>query len=1741
MMTTFQDVLAALRAIAPDERAKGKYFERLIQQYLLVDPEYANRLETVWMWDDFPYRWEGGDIGVDLVAREQDTGEYWAIQAKFYAQDHQIDMQHLERFIATSSKMFETETGTTRFSQKLLVATTDKWGKNAEKLIAGQFPPVIRLFFEELANSPVDWSRFELPHPERITLKKKKDLRDDQKEAIQLTKDGFSAYDRGKLIMACGTGKTFTSLRLMEQIVPDNGIVLFLAPSISLVSQTLRAWTADALDPQHTFVVCSDVKVGKDEEDLRLEDLGYPATTDPHKLLGAIQKASKGRRTIIFCTYQSIQVVIDAQKAGLGTLDLIICDEAHRTTGLTLATDKDDSEFVKVHHNHLIRANKRLYMTATPRIFADASKGKAQAANATLYSMDDEDTYGPEFYRMGFGKAVDQDLLTEYKVLIVAVDEERMAKLANAYNNAYKIDDKKAVDINFAAKIIGSWKGLSKQGLLADDGQEEVLSNDPDPMRRAVAFSRSINGSKQMIEVFDRLVAIYQEHQEVGEEGLMVHCDLKHVDGTMNAMIRQKSLDWLKAQPGEDHCRILSNARCLSEGVDVPALDAVVFFDTRESMVDIVQSVGRVMRKVDGKKFGYIILPVCIPMSQVSDYNNYVDKDAQFKGIWKVIKALRAHDESLVDEAEFRRKIKVITGDGGTKKDRDGNNTENLPLDFPDLPLEQISQAVYAIIPKKLGDREYWADWAKDIAKIAGRLELRFRDLLRQPEARAAFEKYLSGLQMTLNPAIDENSAIEMLVQHILTRPVFDALFEGYAFTEENPVSRSLQAVLAVVDDHALDSETEGLDKFYQSIRDRVSVAKSEKSRQDLIRNLYDTFFQTAFPRMAARLGIVYTPVEVVDFILHSADYALKKHFGTSISAPGVRVLDPFTGTGTFMTRLLQSGLIAPEDLERKYKEEMYANEIVLLAYYIAALNIESTYHAITGKYEPFPGIVLTDTFQMDEVRDGVDDIILPENNERVEHEKQQEIRVIFGNPPYSIGQTSGNDNNKNNSYPRLDGRIRETYSAVSSSKLIRNLYASEIRALRWATDRIGNSGVVTFITNGRFINSNNGSGLRKSIEKEFKYAYVLNLRGFIKGRIGEDAKREGQGIFDIVTGTAIIVLIKLEKDDEPCELLYYDIGDYLSRENKLGLLSKFTDISGLKFTKIESNDSGDWAEQRSEGFDHLVPLGSKEKGQDETIFSIYSLGVVTNRDAWVYSFSKNDLEYNMRRMIKYYNQETASYQKASKGFSKDNKPDVDDIVDSNPKYISWTRGLKTDAKNGKKYSLQHQAIAIGQYRPFTKLAMYFNGQFNEMVLQIPKLFPTTGHKNIVISVTGIGARRTFSTLATDCVPNLHLHDTGQCFPLYWYEKVSGAKPGEVRQASILDDEPPADQDGYIRHDAITDWSLKAFREQYKDTHITKEDIFWYVYGILHSPEYCTHFANDLKKMLPRIPYAPDFWVFSKAGCELSRWHLNYENVEPWPLTEALHGTIEDYRVVKMRFGKNEYGKADKTVIRYNDYLSLTGIPLEAYEYVVNGRPAIEWIMDRYEVTTDKASGIVNDPNKWADEHGEPRYIVDLIKRVVKVSVETVRIVKGLPSPFCTDESIAEKLDGFSFDGFILGKLEEGGLSLEPEARLVLDTIFKKANETVLALYHENAEQISKNELIKKSKAAALDFSNAMLIFVARNVINHLGRNRKIDQSRILGLSDPISFIQNIQTNSITCGLIKEVLENICPMWPFCE
>lgn len=1587
---TFQELLNELAEAARTNRDKGTQFERLIANYLMTDPQYADRLSDVWLWSEWPDRW-GSDTGIDLVARERGTGDYWAIQCKFYDPANYIQLDGIANFLAASGKKFSTVDGDGSFSHRIIVSTTDKWGKHAEDALSDQTIPVSRLWFKDLADSPIDWSQFSLKNIKDIKLKKKKEPRPHQQEAIAAVQAGFAEADRGKLIMACGTGKTFTALRLMESHVPAGGRVLFLAPSISLVAQSLREWTAESLTPFHAFVVCSDSKVGRDEEDISTHDLAYPATTDSRKLVRAAELLTKDRRTVVFSTYQSIQVVADAQKAGFGDFDLIICDEAHRTTGLTLPKD-NPSDFVKVHNNAVVRGMKRVYMTATPRIFAEKSKNKANEAEAVLFSMDDEGTYGRELYRLGFGKAVERDLLSEYKVLIVAVKEGEMAKLANNYNNAFKIDDKKALDIRFATKIVGSWKGLSKRGLVlvGEDGQEEDVLDDTAPMRRAVAFSKSIKDSKQTTEIFSQLVDLYRQ-SHIGDDGAftgMVDCELDHVDGTMNALKRQSALDWLKAGVAEGECRILSNARCLSEGIDVPALDAVVFFDTRESIVDIVQSVGRVMRKADGKKFGYIILPVCIPSEKVKDYNAYIDSDAQFKGIWKVIKALRAHDESLVDEAEFRRKIKVIADPEKKSGGDRGEGQPSLPIEFPMLPIDAINEAVYAAIPKKLGDREYWSEWAKGIGQVAERLVARIEALIdSSPQLADEFARFLKGLQDTLNPAVKRDEAVEMLAQHILTLPVFQALFAETDFPQRNVVGRALQGIVEKLDAAAVASETEGLEKFYENVRERIALAKSDKSKQDVIRNLYDTFFHNAFPSMAKRLGIVYTPIEAVDFILKSADAALRKHFGESLASPGVQILDPFAGTGTFPARLIQSGLINKEALRQKFINELHANEIVLLAYYIATINIETAYHGMTEEYLPFDGMVLTDTFQMTEEGDLIDKIVLPENNERVERQLAQPIRVIVGNPPYSV------DDNPV-PYPTLDKKIRNTYVARSSATQVKQLYDSYIRAIRWSSDRIQERGVVALITNGSFVDNNMANGIRKCLAEEYSHLYIFNLRGNQR-TAGEESRREGGKVFGQGSRTpvAISIMVKDPLHTGPCNLLYYDVGDYLSREEKLDAIEAFGSIDGIDWQTITPNADGDWINQRDPIFGKYIPLGNKDKSNGKSLFGVYSLGVKTNRDAWVYNMNRETLEVNLRRMIDAFNEDRKRYAHMCEGKSKEDWPSVDEFLDANSKQISWTQDLREDCRKNKPLDYNTESVVMGMYRPFVKEWLYYNRRLNWSSYRVPAMFPTPRHRNIVISCTGVADRKGFSAFIADSVPDIHLTDTGQCFPLYWYEKPDD---DNERQERMLAAGSEPDSDGYIRHDAITDWSLGSFRKHYGDNAIGKEDIFWYVYGILHSPEYRTRFAADLKKMLPRIPFAKDFQAFCLSGRKLGEWHLNYETVEPYPLTEEnkrLGMEAADFRVAKMVFGKKA-GKADKSVIVYNDHLTLRDIPLEAYDYVVNGKSAIEWVMERYAVSVDKDSGISNDPNDWSDD---PRYIVNLLKRIVRVSLETTRIVKALP------------------------------------------------------------------------------------------------------------------------------------------------
>ncbi len=1564
------DIIQKVNKLPLSSRDKGSFFEKLIAKYLLTDPEYANKIDKVWTWsewDECPDR--GMDSGIDLVAREIDTGNYWAVQCKFYDQEYNLQKSDIDSFFTASGKRYNINGEYKAFDYRLIVSTTNNWSSEAEKALQNQTISTHRITLENLEESPVDWGLFDIDNPEDIKLKPKRLIRVHQEEAVNAVINGFQDNDRGKLIMACGTGKTLTALRLCEKYAPK-GRILFLAPSIALVSQSLRDWTADAYEPFNAFAVCSDTKVGKEDEDIRVHELAYPATTDAQKLVQAVNSSNNGRMTVIFSTYQSIQVISDAQKQGIGSFDIIICDEAHRTTGAT-TLNEEDSEFVKVHDNSVISGNKRLYMTAIPRIYNETVKKKADEASASLFSMDDEAIYGKQLYELSFGKAVGMNLLSDYKVMITVVNENEMADLVNQYN----INENEAVTTELATKIIGSWKALMGRELFSidDNGMESI---DNKRMCMAVAFSKSIKASKEMSYVFKKMVSLHEG--SLSESGF----DMDHVDGTMNIMVRQKKLNWLKGSADTSECRILSNAKCLSEGVDVPALDAVIFYDKKESIMDIVQSVGRVMRKAEGKNYGYIILPVSIPNQDVNNYNDYVDTNQRFKEIWKVLKALRSHDESLVDEAEFRRKIRIVFdgGDSSRTLRPDMNPGFALPL----LPFENIEKAIYAIVPKKLGDREYWAEWAKDTAAISAKLIIRINGIIKNNDkAKEAFDKFVHGLQRDINPSISEEDAIEMLSQHIITRPVFDALFEGYLFSGNNPVQKAMQEIADIIEKYSVSKETEGLERFYENVRkNSIDYVKSDKSRQDVIKNLYDTFFKTAFPKMSERLGIVYTPVEVVDFIIHSVEHALRSHFDTGLTDRNVQILDPFTGTGTFITRLLQSGLIKPEDLPYKYRNEIHANEIVLLAYYVATVNIENIYHSLTGEYKPFEGIVLADTFQMFEDNNKFD-AFSEANSERAKRQKEQDIRVIFGNPPYSAGQTSGNDNNQNLKYPKLDERIKETYAEESSATNKNSLYDSYIRAIRWASDRIKDKGVIGFVTNGSFIDGNAADGIRKTIVKDFSHIYIFNLRGNQRTS-GELSHKEGGKIFGSGSRTpvAITIFIKDGLHKGECELCYHDIGDYLDREEKLNIIAEFGSIEKLSCQKIEPNIAGDWINQRDEAFEDFMSLGDKKDKNHKVIFSIYSRGAVTGRDAWAYNFSKKELSENMKRMIGNYNQEINNI-KTGLPFNNDKK------------FISWDRELQNYAKHGKIGLFKQDNIIESLYRPFVKEFLYFDRMFNSMVYLMPSIFPTSEHENIVITVTGIGASKAFSTLASKTLPDLSALSPGQCFPRYYYEKVERHEENGLFENNNAIKETTAES--YMRRDAITDETLYLFKKRYSDEAIKKDDIFHYIYGILHSPEYKERFSATLKRMLPRMPFAPDFWAFGKAGEKLINLHINYEDIEPYPAIEDISEKRDpDYKVNKMKFGKKD-GAVDKSIIDYNSYITLKDIPLEAYDYIVNGKPAIEWIMERYQIKIDKDSDILNDPNEWSDN---PRYILDLLKKIINVSIKTMRIVKNLPQIF---------------------------------------------------------------------------------------------------------------------------------------------
>ncbi len=1571
-----------LQAI-PNSRHKGSLFEK-VSKHFLLEHDSANEYESIDLWYDWELRGKERDKGIDIVITTSNK-ECIAVQCKF----HQNSISYPD--IATFLTQLQSGVGEVRFKKGIIISTsnlTSEALKAIEQIRStGMGIDIDEITEEDFIYSRIDWEKFDPTKTEdEIPLCDKKRPRPHQTEAINATKEYFSdpKNTRGKLIMACGTGKTYTSLKIMEALDPK--ITLFLAPSIALLSQTFREYAQEKSEPFYASIVCSDDKVGQskneDNDDIKFSELPIKPSTRLEDILSVYEKAQKeNKRFIIFSTYQSALRIKEAQEAGLNGIDLIICDEAHRTVGAMYSSNERDDKnaFTLCHSDENIKAKKRLYMTATPKVYSESSKAKAKESDNVIYSMDDEEIFGEEIYTLNFSKAIALDLLTDYKVIILAVRKENLSGVTNSVNkkiSQLKAEgtklDKKLINNEFVCKIVGTHKGLAKQDLIVLDDENKEDHNlqnkyDTAPSQRAINFCKSINTSKNIKDSFETIMECYDEElKKKSFKNLKISID--HVDGTMNCKDRLEKLEKLNQfQPNT--CKVLSNARCLSEGVDVPALDSIVFFDGKSAMVDIIQAVGRVMRKAKNKKRGYIILPIALEESEIQNLDEAV-KNTNFKNIWKVIKALRSHDPSLVDEATFKEKIKIFGSDDNKKQD----DEKTL---FDAILLQDLADAVYNVMPTKLGDRNYWENFTKKTGNIARTLNNRLKMIFeKNPEF---FHGFLDSLRGNIHQSIKEEEALDMITSHVITKPIFDAIFGDNI---KNPIAKALDKMVLKLSSLGLEGETKDLKNLYESVKTEALHAKSQKSQQELIKNLYNTFFKEAFKKQSEKLGIVYTPIEVVDFILRATNGILKKHFNTDFNDQSITIFDPFTGTGSFIARLLskENALISDEALKEKFQKNLFAFDIVLLSYYIALINITQAAQSRDSSLKNFKNIVLTDSLDYLEEKSakgvipGFEDWI--ENQEIKNTLADQNIRVIIGNPPYSAGAKSENDNNQNLTHPKLEKLVYETYGKNSTAKAGNTTRDTLIQSIRMASDLLKDKGVLGFVANGSFIDSKSADRFRKCVAQEFSHLYVLNLRGNQRTS-GEVSKKEGGKIFDSGSRATIAIVFFVKDKSAPNNtIFYYEVEDYLKREAKLHLLAGFENLDSVPFKEITPNNKGDWINQRNDDFEKLIPLKRDKTKIFNTIFDINSNGVTSSRDPWVYNFSPNILTQSVQTCIDTYNADLKRFNEVFReAFKQRTAKDKgikpadrykhlsDKEITTDKTKIAWVQNLKTQLIKGKKLDdFSQEKISVSLYRPFNKQYFYYERELAWSFYLMKKIFPDKSVRNVVIN-TGISSKA-FSALISSEIPCYGLLHTTQAYPLYCYDDLGN------------------------RHNAISGYALNLFRGHYKDNAITEEEIFYYIYAIFHHKGYLEKYKNSLAKEAPRIALSDDFKELSMLGKELAELHLNYENGE---MHESVKHNLLENAGMEGYYDVDKMTKKGDRII-YNQNIAITKIPQKAFDYVVNGKSAIDWVIERYQKTMDKESLIENNPNDYAGG----QYVFELLCRVIKLSEKSVDLIEKI-------------------------------------------------------------------------------------------------------------------------------------------------
>jgi predicted helicase len=830
---------------------------------------------------------------------------------------------------------------------------------------------------------------------------------------------------------------------------------------------------------------------------------------------------------------------------------------------------------------------------------------------------------------------------------------------------------------------------------------------------------------------------------------------------------------------------------------------------------------------------------------------------------------------------------------------------------------------------------------------------------------RAAFTDFYELCRQSVNPNLSEKAVEEMLIQHLLTERIFRTVFNNPDFRSRNVIAREIERVIDALTSQSFsrDEFLRRFDYFYRAVEETARTIEDFAQKQEFLNAVYERFFRGFSVQVADTHGIVYTPPSIVTFMVRSVEQLLRERFGKSLGSRGVHILDPFVGTGNFIVHSMQE--IKRTQLEHKYAGELHCNEVMLLPYYVASMNIEHEYYELTGKYEPFEGICLVDTFELAEDRQM--SFFSTANTERVERQKRSPITVVIGNPPYNAKQLNENDKNKNRKYEEMDRRVAETYAKDSKATNKNSLSDPYVKAIRWASDRIGEEGIVAFVTNNSFVENLAFDGVRKNLEKDFDEIYVLDLGGNVR----KNPKLSGttHNVFGIQVGVSINIFVRRRDEKKETKIFYARMDEFRRKGQKYEFLDEAQHVGGVEWRELQPDENYNWlVEDNNEEFTTFISVGNRDTREGllkSAIFMEYSRGVETTRDTWIYNFNPDELTNNVRLTIDVYNEQRRNWHSQVR-----RREELDEFLNHDDTQVKWSRKLKERLLSNEEINFKAEAIRVAIYRPYRKQCLYFDRSLVYLPALFPRIFPSQAieKENLVLCATGLAAQQPFAAFMSNEIADTNFFGAGtvpQWFPFYVYN-----------------------EDGTNRRENLTDWALAQFRERYGDRKISKWDIFHYVYAVLHHPAYRERYAANLKRELPRVPFAPDFKAFASAGARLAELHVNYEQQAEFPLERIENPNAAlDWRVERMRLGR------DKRQITYNDFLTLSGVPPETYEYRLGNRSALEWVLDQYQLTTDHRSGITNDPNRADD----PQYILRLLAQVVTVSLETVKIVRELP------------------------------------------------------------------------------------------------------------------------------------------------